>query len=139
MRKGVQIKMLARERELYVFAKSRSRMHKERAMRAGASRELLARLRELSGMMLKRDALLIKIGQAKAKAGRAFSFVDMHLPKAREPVNAQSFRFAIDKPKLREVRPPEGCYLLRSYEGLRARPNSGSFTCSSRASRRLST
>src|SRR5439155_21468360 len=35
---------------------------------------------------------------------------------AREPVHAQSFRFAIHKPKLREVCRREGRYLLRAYE-----------------------
>jgi transposase len=116
VREGVEIQLLPREGELYVFAKRRDRMHKERAMRRRRLKELLARLRELSGMKLKRDALLIKIGQAKAKAGRAFSLVDLRLPKAREPVNAQSFGFAINKPKLREGRRREGRYLLRSYD-----------------------
>ena len=116
VREGVEIKLLPREGELYVFAKSRERMHKERAMRRRRLKELLARLRELAGMKLKREALLIKIGQAKADAGRTFSLVTLHLPKAREPVNAQTFNFTIDKPKLREVRRREGRYLLRSYD-----------------------
>jgi transposase len=116
VREGVEIKLLPREGELYVFAKSRERMHKERAMRRRRLKELLARLRELAGMQLTRDALLIKLGQAKAKAGRAFSLVDLGLPKAREPVNAQTFTFAINKTKLREVCRREGRYLLRSYD-----------------------
>ena len=80
-------KLLAHEGELYVFAKSRDRVQKERAMRRRRLKQLLARLRELAGMKLKRDALLIKIGQAKAEAGRAFSLVDLRLPKAREPAD----------------------------------------------------
>src|SRR5207249_5646707 len=96
VREGVEVKLLPRDGEVYVFAKSRDRVHKERAMRRRRLKELLARLRELSGMKLKRDALLIKIGQAKAQAGRAFSLVDLRLPKAREPVNAQTFSFSIN-------------------------------------------
>ena len=84
-------------------------------MRRRRLKELLARLRELAGMKLKRDALLIKIGQAKAKAGRAFSLVDIRLPKAHQPVNADTFDFTINKSKLREVCRREGRYLLRSY------------------------
>jgi transposase len=82
VREGVEMKLLPQEGELYVFAKSRDRVHKERAIRRRRLKELLARLRELSGMKLKRDALLIKIGQAKARAGRTFSLVDIRLPKA---------------------------------------------------------
>ena len=116
IREGVEVKLLPREGELYVFAKSRDRIHKERAMRRRRLRQLLARLRELSGMKLKRDALLIKIGQAKAQAGRAFSLVDIRLPAPRQPVNADTFRFALHRKKLREVWRREGRYLLRAFD-----------------------
>lgn len=115
VREGVEMKLLPREGELYVFAKSRDRVHKERAIRRRRLKELLARLRELSGMKLKRDALLIKIGQAKARAGRTFSLVDIRLPKAYQPVNSQTFTFTLNKSKLREVCRREGRYLLRSF------------------------
>jgi transposase len=115
VREGVEMKLLPREGELYVFAKSRDRVHKERAIRRRRLKELLARLRELSGMKLKRDALLIKIGQAKARAGRTFSLVDIRLPKAHQPVNSQTFTFTLNKSKLREVCRREGRYLLRSF------------------------
>ena len=91
-------------------------------MRRRRLKQLLARLRELAGMKLKRDALLIKIGQAKAEAGRAFSLIDLRLPKAREPVNAQTFGFTINKPRLREVFRREGRYLLRAYDVLGCEP-----------------
>jgi hypothetical protein len=116
VREGVEIKLLPHEGELYIFAKSPDRVHKEHAMRRRRLRQLLARLRALAGMTLTRDALLVKIGQAKAQAGRAFSLIDLRLPKAREPVNAQTFRFKIDRCKLRAVRRREGRYLLRSYD-----------------------
>jgi len=85
------------------LAPSRDRMHKERALRHRRFKQLLARLRELAGMRLKRDALLIKSGRNKAQAGWEFSLVGMRLPKPPEPVNAQTFGFHIHKPKLREA------------------------------------
>ena len=97
VREGVEVKLLAQTGEVYVFAQSQDRVNKERAMRRRRLKELLARLRELAGMKLKRDALLIKIGAAKAQAGRVFSLVDIQLPKARQPVNAQTFTFALNR------------------------------------------
>jgi transposase len=114
VREGVEVKLLAQEGELYLLAQSRDRVHKERAMRRRRLRELLGRLRELSGMKQKRDALLMRIGQAKEKAGRAFALVDLRLPKPGEEVNAQTFSFCLNKAKLRAVCRREGRYLLRS-------------------------
>jgi hypothetical protein len=42
--------------------------------------------------------------------------VEITLPKAREPVNAETFTFAINKSKLREVCRREGRYLLRAFD-----------------------
>ena len=116
VRQGVEVKLLPQpEGELYVFAQSRSRIDKERAMRQSKLRGLLKRLAQLRAMKnLKRDALLMKLGQAKAKAGRAFDLVDLQLPKAREAVNEQTFGFSLNRQKLRLVRKREGRYLLRS-------------------------
>ena len=57
-----------------------------------------------------RLSALIEIGQAKAQAGRAFSLVELRMPKAREPLNAPTFGFTINKSKLREVFRREGRY-----------------------------
>jgi transposase len=115
VRENIQVKLLPQDQELYVFAQSRSRIDKERAMRRRALRRFLQRLKELRAMKkLKRDELLIKIGQAKAAAGQAFHLVDLELPKPREAVNEQTFRFALNRQKLRLVRRREGRYLLRS-------------------------
>ena len=84
-------------------------------MRQSKLRGLLKRLAQLRAMKnLRRDALLMKLGQAKAKAGRAFDLVDLQLPAAREAVNEQTFRFSLNRQKLRAVRKREGRYLLRS-------------------------
>lgn len=114
-RQGVEVKLLPRDGELYVLAQSRDRVAKERAMRRRRLRRLLARLRQLQGMKnLKRDDLLLKIGQAKSDAGRAFGLVKLTLPKAGEEVSAESFAFQLDRKKLRNVYRREGRYLLRS-------------------------
>jgi transposase len=115
VREGVEVKLLSREDELFVFAQSRDRVAKERSMRQRRLRRLLARLEELRNMkQLKRDDLLLKIGQAKADAGRAFGLVDLHLPQAREAVTPETFTFRINRQKLRTARRREGRYLLRS-------------------------
>ncbi len=117
VREGVEVKLLPQDGELYLLAQSRDRVHKERAMRRRRLKELLRRLRELAGMKQKRDALLLRIGQAKEKAGRTFSLVDFRLPEPGQEVNAQTFSFCLNKVKLRAVCRREGRYLLRSNAG----------------------
>jgi transposase len=115
VREGVEVKLLPREGELYVLAQSRDRVAKERAMRQRKLRRLLVRLQQLRDMkQLKRDALLVKLGQAKAQAGRVFGLVDLRLPQAREAVSPETFSFRINRQKLRAARRREGRYLLRS-------------------------
>jgi transposase len=114
VREGVKVKLLPKEGELYVFAQSRDRIHKERAMRRRALRKLLTRLDQLRKMKLKRDQLLLRIGAAKAEAGRAFALVDIQLPAPRQAVTPESFRFALNRQKLRMAYRREGRYLLRS-------------------------
>lgn len=114
VREGVEVKLLPREGELYVLAQSRDRVAKERAMRQRKLRRLLVRLQQLRDMkQLKRDALLVKLGQAKAQAGRAFGLVDLRLPQARQAVSPETFSFRINRQKLRAARRREGRYLLR--------------------------
>jgi hypothetical protein len=114
VREGIEVKLLPQDGELYVFAQSRDRVHKERAMRRRKLRKLLARLAQLQKMTLRRDELLMKIGAAKSAAGRAYALVDLQLPAPRQAVTAQSFTFRLNRSKLRVARRREGRYLLRS-------------------------
>jgi hypothetical protein len=57
-RPGVKVKLLPEEGELYVYAESQDRIAKERSMRRRQLKWLWARLAELQGMQLTRDALL---------------------------------------------------------------------------------
>lgn len=114
VRESVGVKLLEREGELYVLARSAGRADKERAMRRRRLKKLLKRLRELQQQDLTRDQLLLKLGAAKKEAGRAYHLVDIHLPDNGQAVTAETFRFALDRRKLRIVRRREGSYLLRS-------------------------
>ena len=58
--------------------------------------------------------LLIKVGGAKRDAGRAYSLVDITVPKKDGDFKENGFTFSLDKAKLRRQRRHEGRYLLRS-------------------------
>ena len=108
VREGVDVKLLPRDKELYVLARSENRVCKERAMRRRQLKKLWKRLKELQGMEVKRDDLLIKLGQAKAESPAGWRLVEVEVPKDGRLV------FSLRKKKLREVRRREGRYLLRS-------------------------
>ena len=114
VRESVDVKLLAEDGELYVLAKSRPRMLKERGMRRRRLKKLWRRLHELRRQSLTRDELLLKLGAAKKEAGRAWHLVNIGLPKAREAVTAETFTFSLRRQRLRQARRREGRYLLRS-------------------------
>jgi transposase len=114
VRDSVEVKLLEQDAEIYILARSHGRMHKERAMRRRRLKRLWQRLGELQRQKLTRDELLLKLGAARKEAGRAYGLVEIHLPGADEPVNAQTFTFSLNRKKLRQVRRREGRYLLRS-------------------------
>jgi hypothetical protein len=115
VRDSMQVKLLKQEGELYVLACSPARQAKERAMRRRRLKRYWNRLKELLNQKrLKRDELMMKIGAAKKEAGNAARLVELTLPKPRQKVTPETFRFSIKKDKLRLVRRHEGQYLLRS-------------------------
>jgi hypothetical protein len=93
------------------WAESADRVAKERAMRKRQLKWLWARLKELHRMSvtLTRDALLIKLGQAKERAPTGWRLVDIEVDN-----ESAMFIYALDRKKLRQVRRREGRYLLRS-------------------------
>ncbi|MEK7717008.1 MAG: IS1634 family transposase [Pseudomonadota bacterium] len=118
LRDTVEVKLLTHGDEVYVLAKSTGRHAKERAMRRRKLARLLRTLRTLRRTRerpWKRDTLLHKLGAAHKTAGRAWSFVALTLPAAGEPVNRDTFRFALLKDKLREAEARDGHYLLRGF------------------------
>lgn len=108
-REDVRVKLLAQDRELYVFAESRDRIAKERGMRRRQLRWLWARLKQLSAMKLTHETLLMKLGAAQSKAPAAWRLVTVELP-----VQGTAFGFWLNRKKLREARGREGRYLLRT-------------------------
>ena len=113
VRPGVEVKVLPQENELYVFAQSRDRLKKERAMRRRQLKALCKRLGQLQQMKLKARELLIKLGEAKGRYRTAWRLMDIQFP---EPTTAgiASFSFALNRQKLRIARRREGRYLLRT-------------------------
>ena len=109
VRDGVDVKLLAQEQELYVFAQSHARIAKERAMRRRQLKWLWARLKQLQAMKLTREALLMKLGAARAKARAAWRLVDVEVAP-----RGSSFSYTFNRKKLRQARRREGRYLLRT-------------------------
>ena len=114
VRDSVEVKLFAADGELYVLAKSDGRRAKEIAIRRRRLVRLLRKLRAMRRSCPPRDQLLMRIGAAKTEAGRAFGFVKITLPEAKQIVTRESFRFHLDKAKLREAELRDGHYLLRS-------------------------
>jgi hypothetical protein len=108
-RPDVRVKLLPQDEELYVFAESRDRVAKERAMRRRQLKWLWERLKQLSTMKLSRDALLMKLGAAQSKAPAAWRLVTVEMA-----IDGASFGFWLRRSKLREARRREGRYLLRT-------------------------
>jgi len=72
VREGVEVKLLPQSGEIYLLAQSRDRVSKERGMRRRQLKRLWKRLKELQGMLLKRDALLMKLGAARQQSPSAW-------------------------------------------------------------------
>jgi transposase len=114
VRDSVEVKLFEQDGELYVLAKSEGRQRKEIAMRRKRLARLLRKLRAMRRSLPSRDQLLMRIGAVKTAAGRAFGFVKIQVPAVGQPVTRESFRFTVDKNKLKEAELRDGHYLLRS-------------------------
>jgi len=109
-RPGVQVKLLAQDGELYVFAESLDRVAKERAIRRRQLKRLWTRLHQLSTMQLSREELLMK-------TGRGTRSVPQSLAPGRGRGGCRecaAFSYRLDRKKLRQARAREGRYLLRT-------------------------
>jgi hypothetical protein len=117
----VEVKLFREGEELFVVAKSGGRQAKETAMRR---KKLATLLRTLRGLRRERsrDRLLLRLGAAKAKAGRAAALVDIQLPpppqgthkKKPQKLEPGSFKFRLRQDALQEAELYDGHYLLRS-------------------------
>jgi len=108
-REGVQVKLLPKDSELYVFAESHDRVAKERAMRRRQLKWLWSRLKKLQAMKLSREPLLMKLGAARERAHTAWRMIVIDIAESEA-----AFSFRLDREKLRQARRREGRYLLRT-------------------------
>jgi transposase len=109
VRDGIRVKLLAADSELYIFAQSAERITKERAMRRRQLKWLWKRLGQLAAMETSREAMLMKLGAARAKAPAAWRLVEIEMDK-----ESSLFLYTLNRNKLRKVRRREGRYLLRT-------------------------
>lgn len=114
VRDSVDVKIYQHDGEVYVLAKSGGRQAKENAMRRKRIVRLLRKLRAMRRRPPSRDQLLQRIGAAKKEAGRAFGFVKITTPAQGAAVTRDTFRFEVDKDKLKQAEERDGHYLLRS-------------------------
>ena len=111
----IEVKLTRDGEDLYVLTRSRGRCDKERSMRRRKLKKLWKRLHEIQNIKrIDRDNLLLKLGEAKKDAGKAWKLVDIDLPEAEEEVSPSTFRFSLNRKKLRKARRGEGTYLLRT-------------------------
>jgi hypothetical protein len=108
-REGVEVKLLAQDEELYVFAQSADRVAKERAMRRRQLKWLWARLGKLAAMNVSYEEKLMKLGAARSKAPTGWRLVDVVLDK-----QSVALSYSLNRQKLRIARRHEGRYLLRT-------------------------
>src|ERR1700758_1793041 len=108
-RPGVQVKLLPQDGELYVFAQSAGRVAKDRAMRRRQLKWLWGRLKQLAGMKLSREELLMRLGAARKQARTAWRLITIAVAK-----DSATFSYRLDRDKLRRARRREGRYLLRT-------------------------
>ena len=108
-RPGVQVKLLPQDGELYVFAQSADRVAKERAMRRRQLKWLWGRLRQLAGMKLTREELLMRLGAARKQARTAWRLITIDVA-----ADSATLGYRLDRAKLRRARRREGRYLLHT-------------------------
>jgi hypothetical protein len=120
-RAGVQVKLLAADSELYVFAESADCVTKKRAMRQRQMKWLWKRLRELAAMEISREEMLIKLGAARSRAPTAWRLVDIDIDMDKE---SSMFIYTLNRQKLRKAGRREG-----GWPSGTDWPRSGSWSC----------
>src|ERR1700737_1418758 len=108
-RPGVQVNLLPQDDELYVFAQSTDRVAKERAIRRRQLKWLWGRLKQLAGMKLSREELLMRLGAARKQARTAWRLIAIEVA-----ADSAALSYRLDRAKLRRARRREGRYLLRT-------------------------
>jgi transposase len=115
---GVRVKLLERDKEMYVLAQSDDRRKKENAMRRRKLKKLVHGLNRLKRAMkrrkISRDTLLRRVAVFKKEAGRVASFIHVREPAADEEVSRQTFVCTFHRNKWRDAIKNDGSYILRA-------------------------
>lgn len=117
VRPSVQVKLLPKDGETYVFAQSQDRIAKERSMRRRRLRKYLKALSALRARKrpVPRDEFHQALGAAKKDAGRDARHVHVEvLLHGKGKKQTATLTYKIDRKKLRLARRREGRYLLRT-------------------------
>jgi hypothetical protein len=124
---GMAVKLLEKEGELYVQARSDQRQKKETAMRRRKLKTLLHGLNRLKRrarggkgrQKISRDQLLKRVAILRKEAGRVAGFIDVREPAPGEPVSRKTFACTFRRAAWKEALARDGCYLLRAYVPLK--------------------
>jgi hypothetical protein len=113
----VAVKLIQREREYYLLARSGPRRKKERAIRRRQRHGLVRGLRRLqqlvaSGRLKSRDKILERVGRLTGRYPKARAFVAITVSNARHA--ELSWQWHV--PKFRAALARDGAYLLRSNQ-----------------------
>jgi len=111
---NVVVKLLSEDNELYVLAKSRDRLAKERAIRKRRLRKYIQGLAKLQKNCRNRDRLVERIGALKQEAGVCVKCVDITVPPEGRKVTSDNFNYRLNKNTYRKMLFRDGMYLLRT-------------------------
>jgi hypothetical protein len=111
---GMSVKLLERDGELYVQARSQARQKKENAIRRRRLKALVHGLNRLKRRHVTRDYLLERLAVLRKEAGAPASFIAVRKPRPDEPVNRTTFTCTFDRAAWRRATERDGCYVLRA-------------------------
>ena len=112
---GMKVKLMERDGELYVLARSQARRAKENAIRRRKLKALVHGINRLKRRTISRDRLIEKLAVLRKEAGNVARFVTVRKPKMDEPVNRRTFTCAFDRAAWRRAMDRDGSYILRGY------------------------
>ncbi len=112
----VYVKSIKDQGETYVLAKSKARLHKERAMRHRKLRKYLLGLEKLQKNYRDRDRFLKRLGVLLHEAGSCSKCVHLQLPPEGKKVSPENFTYVFDRHTYRQMIHRDGKYFLRTNQ-----------------------
>ena len=114
----VEVKLVQRDRQHYLLARSKPRRQKERAIRRRQRRGLAEGLRKLQaqvsqGKLRDRDKILQRVGRLQERYPKARIFVTVAVAKQGPPALTCTW----DVPRFRAALAADGAYVLQSNRG----------------------